>query len=158
MVTYLIATILTGLILVYMVKPENVVTELSKINWTSIILGIAIVGLEAGYIFAYRLGGNVNTTPLIANTALAVALIIIGFILYNENITIKEITGIILCLIGMIIINIWKKGFTYNISTILTIFLEKSEVQYCFFTNTVPTKGVFIFNIFYFVFAEVLII
>lgn len=106
MVTYLIATILTGLILVYMVKPENVVTELSKINWTSIILGIAIVGLEAGYIFAYRLGGNVNTTPLIANTALAVALIIIGFILYNENITIKEITGIILCLIGMIIINI----------------------------------------------------
>ena len=106
MVTYLIATILTGLILVYMVKPENVIAELSKINWTSIVLGIAIVGLEAGYIFAYRLGGNVNTTPLIANTALAVALIIIGALLYNENITIKEISGIILCLIGMIVINI----------------------------------------------------
>lgn len=106
MVTYLTASIVTAIILIYMVKPENVLLELGKINWTSFVLGVAIVGLEAGYLFAYRAGGNVNTTPLIANTALAVALIFIGAVLYKEGISLKQIAGIALCLVGMIVINI----------------------------------------------------
>lgn len=106
MVTYLTASVVTAIILIYMVKPENVLLELGKINWTSVVLGVAIVGLEAGYLFAYRAGGNVNTTPLIANTTLAVVLIVIGAVLYKEGISLKQITGIVLCLIGMIVINI----------------------------------------------------
>ena len=106
MVTYLTAAVVTAIFFICMVKPENVLLELVKINWTSIVLGIVIVGLEAGYIFAYRAGGNVNTTPLIANTTLAIALIIIGAVLFKEGISFKQIIGIFLCLIGMIVINI----------------------------------------------------
>lgn len=50
MLTYITAAILTGVIFLFLVKPENAIVELSKVNWTSIVLGIAIVGLELGYI------------------------------------------------------------------------------------------------------------
>lgn len=105
MVTYLTATIITGIFFILFVKPENVLFELEKINWASIGLGIAIIGLEAGYIFAYRSGWQVNTAPLIANTCLAIALIVIGALLYKENITIKQLAGIAICLIGIVMIN-----------------------------------------------------
>lgn len=104
-ITYLTATIVTGIIFILSVKPENAVFELGKINWASIGLGIAIIGLEAGYIFAYRAGWQVNTAPLIANTILTIALIGIGAILYKESITLKQLAGIIICLVGIVMIN-----------------------------------------------------
>jgi drug/metabolite transporter (DMT)-like permease len=105
MITYLTATIITGIIFILYVKPENVLFELGKINWASLGLGIAIIGLEAGYILAYRSGWHVNTAPLIANTCLAIALIGIGALLYKESITFKQLAGIIICLLGIVMIN-----------------------------------------------------
>lgn len=106
MITYLTATIVTCVLFVCYVKPENVFFELGKINWASIGLGIAIIGLEAGYLLAYRAGWQVNTAPLIANTCLAVALIGVGALVYKETITIKQLVGIAVCLIGMALISI----------------------------------------------------
>ena len=106
MITYITAAIITGVLFVFMAGPDNVVTELGKINWTSIALGIAIIGLETGYILAYRAGWQINTAPLVANTLLAFALVVVGAILFKESITPKQIIGIIVCLSGMILINI----------------------------------------------------
>lgn len=106
MITYLVAAILTGVIFVFLVKPENVVFELSKINWTSIVLALAIVGLELGYIFMYRSGWKVSSGALVANICLAIALIVVGAILYGENITVKQVLGIFVCIIGLFLINL----------------------------------------------------
>lgn len=106
MITYLVAAILTGIIFVFLVKPENVVFELSKINWTSIVLAIAIVGLELGYIFMYRSGWKVSSGALVANICLAIALIVVGAILYGENITVKQVLGIFVCIVGLFLINL----------------------------------------------------
>lgn len=106
MITYMTATIVTCVLFILYVKPENVVYELGKINWASLGLGLAIIGLEAGYILAYRAGWQVNTAPLVANTCLAVALIGVGALLYREGISLKQLIGIVVCLIGMTLINI----------------------------------------------------
>ncbi len=106
MITYVTAAIVTGIMFVVMVRPENAVSELSKINWTAIVLALAIIGLETGYMLAYRAGWQVNTAPLVVNTCLAVALVVIGAVLFKETITIKQIAGIIVCLFGMVLINI----------------------------------------------------
>ena len=37
MVTYLTASVVTAIILIYMVKPENVLLELGKINWQLLV-------------------------------------------------------------------------------------------------------------------------
>lgn len=105
-VTYVSAAVLSAILFVSMVKPENLVVQLSNINWSSILLGICIVGLEAGYIYAYRLGWQVNNAPVVANTCLAIALLIIGAVLFHEGISFKQIVGMILCIIGLIFINL----------------------------------------------------
>ncbi|MBR5504229.1 MAG: EamA family transporter [Methanobrevibacter sp.] len=105
MITYITAAILTAIIFVFLVKPENVFIELSHVNWTSVVLGMAIVGLELAYIFAFRAGWKVSSASLVANIGLAIVLIFVGAILYGENITIKQLSGILICIVGLFLIN-----------------------------------------------------
>ena len=79
MVTYLVATIISAIIFLYMVGPSNVVGEISKINWVSVILALAIVGLEVGYVFVYRAGWTISTASVVANIGLACVLIVLGY-------------------------------------------------------------------------------
>lgn len=106
MVTYLVAAIISGLIFVFMVGPGNVGVEITKLNWTSIVLALAIVGLEVGYVFVYRAGWTVSTASVVANIGLACVLIFVGYFLYKENVSLQQILGIIVCMVGLILINI----------------------------------------------------
>jgi uncharacterized membrane protein len=106
MVTYLVAAIISGMIFVYAVGPNNVGAELSRINWTSVVLALAIVGLEVGYVFVYRAGWTVSTASVVANIGLACVLIFVGYFLYRENVSINQIVGIIVCMFGLVLINI----------------------------------------------------
>ena len=106
MVTYLVAAIISGLIFIFMVGPGNVGVEITKLNWTSIILALAIVGLEVGYVFVYRAGWTVSTASVVANIGLACVLLFVGYFLYRENVSLQQILGIIVCMVGLILINI----------------------------------------------------
>ena len=106
MVTYFVAAIISAIIFAYAVGPANVGDEMSKVNWTSIILALAIVGLEVGYVFVYRVGWSVSTASVVANIGLACVLIVVGYLLYRENISFNQILGIVVCMIGLILINI----------------------------------------------------
>lgn len=106
MVTYFAAAIISTVIFAYAVGPSNVVSEMSKVNWISIILAIAIVGLEVGYVFVYRAGWQVSNATVVANIGLACVLIFVGYFLYSENISIRQILGIFVCMAGLILINL----------------------------------------------------
>lgn len=106
MVTYLVATIISAIIFIYMVGPSNVVGEISMINWTSVILALAIVGLEVGYVFVYRAGWTISTASVVANIGLACVLIVLGYFLYKENVSINQIVGIVVCMFGLVLINL----------------------------------------------------
>ena len=106
MVTYLIASIISALIFIYMVDFNSIAFEVSKINWTSIILALAVVGLEVGYVFVYRAGWSINTASIVANIGLACVLIVVGYLLYKENVSIRQIFGIMFCMFGLVLINL----------------------------------------------------
>ena len=103
-VTYLVGAVLSAVLFVVSVKPAEVLNEITKINQTSFVLGLAIVGLEAGYVFLYRAGWKVSNGALTANICLAIALVVIGFLLYEESISIKQVAGIIVCGIGLFLV------------------------------------------------------
>ena len=106
MITYIVSFIVTVIIFVFMVKPENVVLELGKVNWASVVLAFAVVGLELGYVFVYRAGWQVSSASVVANIGLACVLLVVGFLLYKEDISLRQILGILVCMVGMILINI----------------------------------------------------
>lgn len=103
-VTYLIAAMVTAILFVATAGLQGVGGELHKLNWASFILGVAIVGLELGYIFLYRAGWKVSNGALVTNTVLAIVLIFVGVLIYKESISVKQILGMLLCTGGLMLI------------------------------------------------------
>ena len=87
-------------------KGKNIIAEFGKTNWTAFVLGIVIVGLELGYILAYRNGWAMKSASVTANIVLAIALVFVSVLFYKERITARQIAGIVLCGGGLALINI----------------------------------------------------
>ena len=83
---------------------KNLLVEVSKTNWSALALGIAIVGLEFGYICIYRAGWKIGVASLVANISLACVLLLIGLFVYKEVITLKQLLGMGICAIDLILI------------------------------------------------------
>lgn len=105
LVTYLTATILTLVAYQFFKAEKGFLQSLKDINWTSIALGVAIVGLELGYLLAYRAGWNISVGSLVANIILALILIPVGVLFYKEGFELNKIFGAVLCIAGLVLIN-----------------------------------------------------
>ncbi|HHW46867.1 MAG TPA: EamA family transporter [Clostridiales bacterium] len=104
-VTYLIAAVASFALFVFTGQTKNLINELSKLNWASFALGMSIVALEFGYICAYRSGWKISVGSLVANIVLACALVFVGLLLFKEKISIRQIIGIAVCILGLFLIN-----------------------------------------------------
>ena len=104
-ITYLIGAAISLVIFYITSAGGNFIAELKQINWTAFALGLAIVGLEAGSIYMYKVGWNMNTGYLVKSIILALALIVVGYILYKEQVSGTKIAGIVVCLLGLFLIN-----------------------------------------------------
>ncbi|WP_027366125.1 EamA family transporter [Desulfotruncus alcoholivorax] len=105
MVTYMTATFFTYLAFLFYKDDKRFLESFKDINWTSIMLGVSIVGLELGYLLAYRAGWKISLGSLVANIALAVILIPIGILFYHEGFGFNKILGALFCILGLILIN-----------------------------------------------------
>lgn len=105
LITYLTAAIITLIMFLVNRTGKGLIASLKELNWTSIVLGVAIVGLEFGYLLAYRAGWKISVGSLVANIALAVILIPIGVLFYKEGFEVNKILGAIFCIIGLVLIN-----------------------------------------------------
>ena len=103
-VTYLIAMICS--VIMYLVTSENknLLQELSKANWTTYTLGVAIVSLEFGFLCVYRAGWKISIANLFASITLTCVLLIVGFLLYKEVLSLRQILGMGVCAVGLILI------------------------------------------------------
>ena len=104
-ITYLIGAIITIIAFKFYKTDKGFFQSFEDLNWTSIVLGFSIVGLEFGYIMAYRAGWNISIGSLVANIILALMLIPIGILFFKEGFGINKIVGIAFCILGLIFIN-----------------------------------------------------
>lgn len=105
-VTYILGAICSTAMYFVLDKQANIVKEIAKMNWASYVLGLVVVGLEVGFIYAYKAGWQVSTASIIQSSFLAVALIFVGLLLYNEVLTWNKIVGVLICLVGLVFINL----------------------------------------------------
>lgn len=104
-VTYLVAAGLTAALFVAGVGVKNVPAELKKLNWTSVVLGIAIIGLEFGNLCIYRAGWKISVGSLVSNLTLACVLLFVGVFLFQEQITLRRLLGVVICGIGLALVS-----------------------------------------------------
>ena len=104
-ITYLVGAVVSGILYYVLQKDANLVREVKKLNWAPLVLGIVIVGLEVGWIYAYKAGWQVSTGSIVQSAGLAVLLLFVGALLYREAITWNKVIGILICLAGLAVIN-----------------------------------------------------
>jgi len=104
-VTYACALIVSIVAFFIFVPKTNLMESIRVVNWASILLGFAVVGLELGFLLAYRSGWNISIAGLLANTLVALILIPVGLLFYKESLSIINISGVLLCMIGLLLIS-----------------------------------------------------
>ena len=104
-ITYLVGTACSTAVFFLTRKESSLLQEFRKLNFAPFLLGISVVGLEVGFIYAYKNGWAVSTASIVQSAFLSVALIVVGAILYHESITANKLIGIGICLVGLYFIN-----------------------------------------------------
>ncbi|GFI61784.1 hypothetical protein IMSAG049_00953 [Clostridiales bacterium] len=104
-ITYSVGAAISLLIYNVSAGTASISSDFHRANWTSYLLGLAIVGLEAGYIYLYRAGWEISRGSLTANISLAIILFIIGIVVYKDGFSTKQLAGMVLCVIGIFLLN-----------------------------------------------------
>lgn len=104
-VTYLVGALASFVLYCALSGNANILREYGKLNWAPAALGIVVVGLEVGFIYAYRAGWPVSMAQVVQSAFLAVILLFVGFAVYREAITVNKVVGMLVCLAGLYIIN-----------------------------------------------------
>ena len=105
-VTYLIGAVISLVLFFALGTGGSLVREYQKLNWAPFVLGVVITGLEVGWIYAYQAGWQVSTGFIVQSAVLAAVLLAVGYVLYREPMTWNKIVGVIICLIGLVFINL----------------------------------------------------
>lgn len=104
-VTYLVGAAVSAVLYFVLSKGGNIIAEYKNLNWSAWVLGLVIVGLEAGTVYMYKVGWNISTGQLVHSAILSVVLVFVGALLYKEKITPTKIAGIAFCSVGLFLIN-----------------------------------------------------
>jgi uncharacterized membrane protein len=79
--------------------------ELRALNWTALALACVIVGLDLGFLFLYRSGFAVSLGALVTQSAAAAVLLVIGVTVFRERLSTANGIGLVLCLLGLWLVN-----------------------------------------------------
>ena len=104
-VTYAVGAALSALAFSVLNPGASLVQQYRHLNWSALLLGVAVVGLESGSIYMYQVGWNISSGQLVHSSLLALCLIPIGYFFYQETITGTKIAGVLICLVGLFLIN-----------------------------------------------------
>ncbi len=72
-----------------------------QLNWASATIGLTIVGVELGFLLAYRAGWKVSVGAGVSNAAVAALLVPVGLIAFGERLSALNVFGLVLCVAGL---------------------------------------------------------
>jgi multidrug transporter EmrE-like cation transporter len=108
LVTYGTAFIVTVFTFVFFPVHNGVASELKKLNWASIGLAVAVVGIEFGFLLCYRAGWNLGIAAVLTNVVASLILLPVAIFIFKDKISWVNIVGIFVCLAGLVMLN-WKR-------------------------------------------------
>ena len=105
LVTYTVAFLLTLLLFLFFPLKVTVIESIRQLNWASLALALAIVGLEIGFLLCYRAGWDIGLAGVATNVAAAILLLPAGVLVFKEHPTLINILGVGVCILGILMVN-----------------------------------------------------
>jgi drug/metabolite transporter (DMT)-like permease len=108
LVTYAVAFVVTFIGFFFFPATNGVLVEIKHLNWASIGLAIAVVGIEFGFLLTYRSGWNLGIAAVLVNVVASLILVPVAIFIFKDKISWVNILGILVCLAGLVMLN-WKR-------------------------------------------------
>ncbi len=108
LVTYAVAFIITLLGFFFFPATNGVPAELKQLNWATIGLAFAVVGIEFGFLLTYRAGWNLGIAAVLVNVVASLILVPVAVFVFKDKISWVNILGILVCLAGLVMLH-WKR-------------------------------------------------
>ena len=103
-IVYIIGVVLSVIVGLIDSSKQTLWETFRASNWAVFVLGFAVVGIEAGYLLAFRSGWQLNVTGVFSNTAAAILLFPIGVLILKERMTTLNIVGLVVAIVGLYLI------------------------------------------------------
>ncbi len=101
-----IAVIVLCLVLLPLFPLEGgVVKHLKQLSWLHLALAVSVTMIELGFLLMYRYGWNLSTGNLITSVFINVVLVVIGISLLSEKLSLINLAGIALSIVGVALIS-----------------------------------------------------
>lgn len=104
LITFYVSALLCTLVTAKLFPGGELSLSSSDFSWQAALVGVAIVGIELGYLLMYRSGWNIAVAPLIGMGIAAVLLAIIGALFFRQPATLRYFCGLAMCLYGFYLI------------------------------------------------------
>lgn len=108
LVTYAVAFVITLTGFFFFPVKNGVMAEIRQLNWASIGLAVAVVGIEFGFLLSYRAGWNLGIAAVLVNVIASLILVPVAIVVFKDGITWVNVLGILVCLAGLVMLN-WKR-------------------------------------------------
>lgn len=108
LVTYAVAFVITLVGFIFFPATNGITAELKQLNWASIGLAIAVVGIEFGFLLTYRSGWNLGIAAVLVNVVGSLILVPVAILIFKDQISWINVLGILVCLAGLVMLN-WKR-------------------------------------------------
>ena len=105
LLTFYLSALVCTLAAAPIFKLQEGMLSLSNFTLPAVLVGVAIVGIEFGYLYMYRSGWTLSAAPLIGMGSAAVVLAFIGFTWFQDPISLRKVAGVALCLIGLYLLS-----------------------------------------------------
>lgn len=108
LVTYAVAFIVVLFTFIFFPIKNGLAFELKQLNWASIGLAVAVVGIEFGFLLTYRSGWNLGIAAVLVNVVASLILLPVAIFFFKDKLSWVNILGIVVCFAGLIMLN-WKR-------------------------------------------------
>jgi len=104
MIAYAVGFVLCAICALGYPNKKSVVDSLRESNWAVFLVGAAAACIELGFLLAYRAGWRISVAALATNVAGTLLLIPIGILIFKEHLSLRNILGVIFCVLGLILV------------------------------------------------------
>src|SRR5512142_1372493 len=107
-VTYIVSLLICFGLLIFARPAGGIWQAVRQLNWASYVLALSLIGLEVGFLLAYRTGWNIGLAAVLVNVAASLILIPVALFVFRDRLSWINIAGVLVCLVGLVMLN-WKR-------------------------------------------------
>ena len=103
-IAYVVGMAFCLVIAVFSPEKKGMVETFRGSNWAVFTLGAASALIELGFLLAYRNGWRIGIAAVATNAAATVVLIPVGLILFKDQISLRNVIGLVFCIVGLALV------------------------------------------------------